>query len=101
MGYADRNSTDIIETADKAMLAASIATVYVCTGELHLACKKLYVAGAYLDAAQDALRRSPSPSDRERWYVDGTRRHIEESIADYAEAVGHSVPPIECFMESR
>jgi len=100
MGDADRKSIDfIIETADKAMLAASIATVYVCTGDLHLACSKLYVAGAYLDAAQDALRRSPS--DRGRWYVDGTRRLLEEAIADYADAVGHSVPPVECFMESR
>ena len=97
---AKGNSIDVIrDMCNKSMLASSIASLYVYTGEAHLAVGKLYTSGAYLDAAQDALRRSRS--DRGRWYVDGTRRLLEDAIADYAEAVGHSMPPIECFMESR
>jgi len=97
---AKGNPIDVIrDMCDKSMLASSIASLYVYTCEAHLAVGKLYTAGAYLGAAQDALRRSPS--DRGRWYVDGTRRLLEEAISDYADAVGYRVPPIECFMESR
>ena len=97
---AKGNSIDVIrDMCGKSTLAACIASLYVDTGEAHIACKKLYVAGAYLGAAQDSLRRSPS--DRGRWEVDGARRLLEEAIADYADAVGHSMPPIECFIESR
>ena len=94
---AKGNSIDVIrDMCDKSMLASSIASLYVYTGEANLAVGKLYTSGAYLGAAQDALRRSRSENGR--WEVDGTRRLLEEAIADYADAVGHSVPQIECFM---
>jgi len=97
---ADDNAiNDIKDMSEKAKLAAFIASMCVDNGELHFAYHKLHVSGAYLGAAQDALRRSRS--DGGRRYVDGARRALEEARADYADAVGHSMPPIECFMESR
>jgi len=97
---ADDNAINAIkEMAEKAKLESLLASICVDTGELHFAYHKLYVAGAYLGAAQDALRRSRS--DGGRRYVDGARRALEEARADYADAVGYRVPPIECFMESR
>ena len=96
----DDNSLDLIkDMSAKATNAAYIASMCAGAGELHFAYHKLYVAGAYLGAAQDALRRSRS--DGGRRYVDGARRALEEARADYADAVGYRVPPIECFMGSR
>ena len=72
---ADDNAiNDIKDMSEKAKLAAFIASMCVDTGELHFAYHKLHVAGAYLDAAQDALRRSRS--DLGSWYVGCARRAL-------------------------
>ena len=97
---AKGNSIDFIrDMSIKAVIAANASSVATYECDIRLAYHKLYVSGAYLDAAQDALRQSRSDSGR--WEVDSARRLLEEAIADYADAVGHSMPPIECFMESR
>jgi len=97
---ADGNSIEFIrDMSIKAVIAAHASSVATYECDLHLAYHKMHVSGAYLDAAQDALRRSRSDSGR--WEVDGARRALEEAIADYAEATGSSVHPVECFMESR
>ena len=96
----DGNSIEFIrDMSVKAVHAAHESSIATYECELHFAYHKLHVAGAYLDAAQDALRRSRSDSGR--WDVDGARRALEEARADYADAVRYRVPPIEYFMWSR
>ena len=94
------NSLDVIKgLSEKSVHAAHESSDATQEGELHFAYHKLHVAGAYLDAAQDALRRSSS--NLGSWYVDGARIALEEARSDYADAVGYRVPPIECFIWSR
>jgi len=96
----DGNSIEFIrDMSVKAVHAAHDSSIATYECELHFAYHKLHVAGAYLDAAQDALRRSRS--DLGSWYVGGARRALEDARADYADAVSYMVPQIEYFMGSR